>query len=389
MYQTRCRHFSGYKPCSKNADCNENCPSRDIPEKHILIIHQEAIGAVLRSTALLPSIKRKYPSSHITWVTRAPAHFILKNNPMIDRILTTSNEDLLALRALRFDVGFVVDKDLGSAGIAQYAKIKETYGFLADPVNGAVLPANEKAYSLWELGINNHKKFFENKKTETQLICEALELPYCRDEYSYSFLFEEIEEAKRRRKAWGRGKKMIVGISTGCSTKMRARKLSVEGHKKLIDKIYKRLKGKVQIVLLGGPTETEFNKKIGGKNVILSPTESGLRDGMISIEACDVIVSGDSLGMHMGIALKKWVIAWFGPTCHQEIDLFGRGEKILTQATCSPCWKRECEKTIMCYDLVSLDSISAEVEKVWLRRFLSSKRHSSGMLSSPSPSSAV
>ena len=47
------------------------------------------------------------------------------------------------------------------------------------------------------------------------------------------------------------------------------------------------------------------------------------------MNACDIVVSGDSLGMHMAIGLKKWVVAWFGPTCHQEIDLYDRGAKFL------------------------------------------------------------
>lgn len=388
MYQTRCRHFSGYKPCSKNTECNEACPSRDIPEKYILIVHQEAIGAVLRSTALLPAIKRKYPSSHITWVTRSPSHHILKNNPHIDRILTTSNEDLLALEALRFDAGFVIDKDLSSVGIARRVPVKEIFGFLADPVNGALLPANEKAFELWELGVNNPKKFYENQKPETQLICEALELPYFRDSYSYFFTEAERVVVQKRYKTWSAGKRLVVGINTACSPKMNARKFTLDGHKELIKKLSK-LGPKIQIVLLGGPTETDFNESLKGKNVLLSPTTMGLRDGMMSVGACDVIISGDSLGMHMGIALKKWVIAWFGPTCHQEIDLFERGEKILTAAPCSPCWKRECEKPVMCYDQVSFDTIVAGVEKEWRKKFSLSKPRFSETSSSPFPSSAV
>jgi heptosyltransferase-2 len=78
---------------------------------------------------------------------------------------------------------------------------------------------------------------------------------------------------------------------------------------------------------------------------------------MISMDACDVVVSGDSLGMHMAIALKKWTVAWFGPTCAHEIDLYDRGVHVLTAAPCSPCWKRSCNRTPMCYDRVSTTDI--------------------------------
>ena len=74
-----CRHFNGYKPCGKHELCDNLCPSMDIPVARILIVHLEALGAVVRSTSLLAAIKRQYPSSHITWVTQAPAHHLLKN----------------------------------------------------------------------------------------------------------------------------------------------------------------------------------------------------------------------------------------------------------------------------------------------------------------------
>lgn len=386
MYQTRCKYFSGYKPCNKNPTCNESCPSKEIPENQILIIHLEAIGAVLRSTALLPAIKRKYPSSMITWVTKAPAHHILKHNPFIDRILTTHSEDLLLMKSLKFDYGYVIDKDLRSTSIAQQARIKNIFGFMSDSFNGAIIPANKSVIEMWELGLDNHKKFFVNQKTETQLNCEALDLVYKRDEYQVFFTKQEELEIKARRKLWKSvDKKIVIGINTGCSPKMSARKLSASGHKKLISGLQKKFSNKIQIVLLGGPSETSLNQSLSSQNILNSPTNGGLRDGLVSVAACDIVISGDSLGMHIGIALKKWVIAWFGPTCYQEIDLFDRGIKIQTSAPCSPCWKRDCQKSKMCYDLVSFDDFLYGVEKgiQWYKKSLSSKPHFSGISSSP------
>src|SRR5512135_2445649 len=100
MAMIDCRHFSGYKPCSRNDTCDSNCPHFSIGLPRILIIHLEALGAVLRATCILPAIKMKFPRSHITWVTKAPAQHLLANNPLLDRVLTTHGDDLLALSAL-------------------------------------------------------------------------------------------------------------------------------------------------------------------------------------------------------------------------------------------------------------------------------------------------
>src|SRR6185437_6089748 len=97
------------------------------------------------------------------------------------------------------------------------------------------------------------------------------------------------------------------------------------------------------------------------------------------------VFSGDSLGMHMAIGLKKWVVAWFGPTCPQEIELYGRGRKILTQAPCSPCWKRVCQQEKMCYDQVDFEQTVNALLEGWKWLTSSSKPHTPEISFSPSP----
>lgn len=360
MAITDCRHFSGYKPCAKNSDCNHGCPQKDVPQISLLLVHLGALGAVVRSTSLLKAIKRKYPSSMITWVTDAPAHHLLKNHPAIDRVLTTSEADLLQLEALEFEIAFVIDKSLKAAGVLKRTHADQVFGFKVQGKNGAILPATEAAKELWELGLNNQKKFFENKKPETQLMIEALELgPYQRDEY-WLPLTETEEKLRQQRKSEfleKNGKHYVIGLNTGCSNVISYKKLTVEYHRDLIRRIHQDFP-EAEVVLLGGPEDTERNQQIAQDlNVISTATESGLRDGLVSVAACDIVITGDSLGMHMAISQKTQVIAWFGPTCAHEIDLYDRGVHILTKSPCSPCWKRTCEKSIMCYDQVSLEEI--------------------------------
>lgn len=354
MALTHCRHFSGYKPCPKNLNCDESCAHKDKFTETILVVHLEALGAVLRSTALLPAIKRKFPKSHITFVTKSPANQLLKGNSFIDRLLTTETHDLLSLNALQFDVGFTVDKSLAAIGIMNSVKVEKIYGFVSGRA-GAILPATPAAQELWEVGLSDELKFKINKKPETQLVCEALELSYFRDDYAVYLTQDEEAKVAERKKNWGGG--YIIGINTGCSGVIPYKKLSVSGHRQMIKKLKTRYPS-AKVVLLGGREDTAQNVDIAeGLDVILSPTENGLRDGLISVAACDSIITGDSLGMHMAIALKKWTVAWFGPTCAHEIDLFDRGVKILSQASCGPCWKRHCQKPVMCFDQVDFDRI--------------------------------
>ena len=69
----------------------------------------------------------------------------------------------------------------------------------------------------------------------------------------------------------------------------------------------------------------------------------------------------------------------------KAIDLYGRGRKILTQAACAPCWKRVCAKVEMCYDQVDFTAAAAALAEGLAWHISSSKPHSPGISSSPSP----
>ena len=72
----------------------------------------------------------------------------------------------------------------------------------------------------------------------------------------------------------------------------------------------------------------------------------------------DIVISGDSFGMHLAIALKKYIISWFGLSCHQEIELYDYGVKLYPEGLeCSPCWKRKCPYNLECIDLIDLNKI--------------------------------
>ena len=125
MPVTNCRYFNGYKPCAKNATCTLACSSVDQVEDAILIIHLGALGAVVRSTSLLVSLKKKHPHAKILWLTEKSAMPLLENNPHIDQVVAADHEGLLTLQSYHFSFGYVIDKSLKASGLAASLKIKK------------------------------------------------------------------------------------------------------------------------------------------------------------------------------------------------------------------------------------------------------------------------
>src|SRR5512137_1867749 len=109
-YPPACKHFTGYKPCFPNTNCLEGCVDFDPIGTRILIVNLDAMGNVLVTTSILPAIKRKYPSSHVAWITLKDAAPLLANNPYIDAVYLWEPESWLVLQHVAFDVALNVDK---------------------------------------------------------------------------------------------------------------------------------------------------------------------------------------------------------------------------------------------------------------------------------------
>jgi heptosyltransferase-2 len=66
--------------------------------------------------------------------------------------------------------------------------------------------------------------------------------------------------------------------------------------------------------------------------------------------------------MHLAIGLKKKVIALFGPTCAQEIELYGRGEKVVSPISCAPCYRRKCETSPTCMEAITAEEVMSKIK---------------------------
>ena len=74
------------------------------------------------------------------------------------------------------------------------------------------------------------------------------------------------------------------------------------------------------------------------------------------VALCDLVVCGDTMAMHAALGLKKNVVAIFGPTSYNEIEMYGRGIKIVSME-CNCCYKPDCNKKVKCMDKVSVENV--------------------------------
>lgn len=372
----RCKKFSGYKPCISYENCLENGCQMDSPDNRIgtkiLIISLDALGNVLLNTSILKSIKRKFPESTIYWLTKENARPILENNQYIDYVYSWNEMDRMILRTMKFDYLFNGDKAISPCAFASEVNAVTKKGFILNG-DGKIAPADEDAFYNYRMGVDDKLKFRENKKSGVQIIHETFGLEHKRDGYVYNFTEQELKliDDFKRQVHYDRSK-FYIGFNTGCSNLFPNKKMTVQQHIQVIGELLKN--DYLRVVLLGGKEDTERNLEIydafdsdSQKKIIYTPTNLGIRSGACFMNIPDVVITGDSFGMHLAIALKKYVIAWFGLSCWEEIDLYDRGAKLIPEGLeCAPCWKRECPYNLECISMIDLNKIVNLVKRFCL-----------------------
>lgn len=367
ILKSDCKHFPGDKPCIYNKlngqlciDCNNYSPVKF----KVLIIKLDAVGDVLRTTSILPSIKRKYPDAHITWLTKSLSKDLFKNNYLVDSLIYYEDHNLTArLNVEEFDLLINPDASPVSSAFASSAKSKVKKGFYLD-AKGKVSPINPESIEWFEMGaFDQYKK--NNKKTYQQIIHEIAGLEYKKDVIQLYLDEDEIEfrnNFAQKHKLYQY--KTIVGINPGASKRWQLKKWRLDGYSELIEKLSKNKES--AILLYGGTDETdsiEALKKISS-NVISTGTNNSLRNYFALLDLSDVVITGDTLALHAAAALNKKVICLFGPTSSAEIEDYGLIKKIFPEMDCLVCYKQSCDFNPNCMDLIKTEVILNELNNL-------------------------
>ncbi len=363
-----CRHYRGERPCAVGVQgvCPSACRLYAPPGRRILIIKLAALGDVIRTGAILPGLKDTWPNSHITWVTRPNGVRMLANHPLIDRLLPFDAETICHLEHEQFDLCLSLDKEPGPAALAMRVDAPEKRG-IGLSTYGTVFPLNSACVAYFRLGLDDDLKFHHNDKSYQQLIYEAVGLSYGGQGYR---LYPGPENRRWAARLWQslgiEPNETVIGLNTGAGHVFANKTWSVEKFIALANRLVTHQARTV--VLLGGPEEVERNRRIAAAcPAVRNPgCDHSELDFAALVERCNVVVTGDTLALHVAIACEVPVVGLFGPTCAQEIDLYGRGTKIRTRLACSPCYRRSCDRSPSCMDDVAVEQVLAAVER-WVQ----------------------
>ncbi|MEZ6037437.1 MAG: glycosyltransferase family 9 protein [Planctomycetota bacterium] len=367
--KTDCRHIRWDRPCAPHKQRGKVCRGCDEydPIRHrLLVVKLAATGDVLRTTAFLPAMHAAWPGAHVTWLTRRSAAGLFAGNPLVDEVLTTDDACTAArLSTERFDVVLCPDADPDAAVLAAMATGAERRGYTRDE-RGRIVPLGDGAARWLAMGLSDAAKK-ANRETYQHLVADVLGLP--RDAVREPIL--EPSRAEREAAAAFVAElgtdRPLIGLNTGAGGRWAYKQWTREHQEAFLSACADR---GLAVLLLGGPEEVQRHRDLLAFAAELPVYDGGNHNSYgrfaALIDQCRVVVTSDSLAVHCAAARKKPAVVLFGPTSAAEIDLYGRGEKVVPpDLDCLCCYLPRCDRVPHCQALIEPAAVLAAVER-WL-----------------------
>ncbi len=274
-----------------------------------------SLGDVLRTTVILHYFK----DSQVSWLADKKALPLLENNPYIKRIFVYNKKGRARLSGENYDLVINLEKLPEVCAFSDSLRVREYLGFSA---NGHCHDAKLREF------IHSFQRRRQNKECWQKVLSRALGRewkgePYIlgyqpRSQIKYDIGFNWSTSSRWSNKAWPKD-------------------------------YWERLES-----LLQGKYSISWQKGL-----------RGLHRYMDWINSCRLIVTADTLGLHLGLALGKRVVALFGPTPPSEIHFYGLGSFLAPKASysCLPCLKTSCDKKRQCMEYILPEDVAKTIEE--------------------------
>jgi heptosyltransferase II len=300
---------------------------------HILIIKHGALGDVVRTSYFAGALKRKYGNElRLSWMTSEIAEPLIKFNPHIDDIWI----EFGPAKRFVFDQIFSLDDELEIVSEVMLLRSKKLTGAYLDAELNRVYTLDSAPW--FDMGLLSRfgkscadrlKKL--NTRSHADIFSEIFDVSNVCPEF--------YRQKDFKVKNTPLSKKEIVGINPYAGGRWKSKELRDDQLELLIKELL-RLENfnhkPIKIHLLGAGQDFFRNKavekRVNSPRVVVVNTDNGLMSLADAIFELDLLISSDSLALHLAIAQRVPFLAFFAPTSAVEIDTFGLGYKLHSTA---------------------------------------------------------
>ena len=337
---------------------------------NILIVKLSAIGDVIHTLPSLAALRRLYPEANITWVVEDASSDLISGHPYLDKVIVSHRKEWvrdmkrgLVSKPIREIRAFIDDLRRQS-----YDLVIDFHGLIK---SAAIVLLSSGKRKLGYDSMQELSGLFLNEKIPEDMRKHAVDryLDFLRylgsDAKEPEFLIPIGEENNSRVEALLQRNKIdkkdsFVAVSPVAlwDTKLWAD----EKFAALCDRVSEELK--VSVVFTG----SERGKLEQIQSLMKTPSvnlggETTLRDLAYLYQRSALLITTDSVPMHIAAAVGTPVIALFGPTDPLRTGPYGKGHLVIRrELSCSPCFLKKCN-SMKCMSDITVDEVFHTVKE--------------------------
>jgi heptosyltransferase-2 len=279
-----------------------------------------SLGDVLRTTVILHLFKNDF----VTWLVDQKAYPLLRANKYIAQILINNANVLRQIKDRHYDTVINFEKDRDLCMLSDSITATRHYGFRFDQATGLFRWHAGSEYAFQICSDLNTKR--RNKKYWQQVIMDMVGAQWQGQEY--------ILGSQLKAKL-----KYDVGLNWQVGIKWPNKVWPKEYWDRLAE-------------LLDGRYTYSWQKGL-----------NNIDEYIEWINSCSLIVTADSLGQHIALALRRKVLILYGPTNPNETYLYGLGKILLPEIDyeCIPCLKNLCMQKKNCMYFITPGKVADQI----------------------------
>tara|TARA_Y100001935_G_C17280672_1_gene497295 strand:+ start:481 stop:1497 length:1017 start_codon:yes stop_codon:yes gene_type:complete len=305
----------------------------------ILIVKFGALGDVVRTSYFLPGLLKKYPGAEIFWYTSKLSLDLLSSNKYITKLFTNEDTyDVLGSESFDYVISLDDEREILET-LYDYSIRVDVGAYINDD---SIVTYTDNSAQWFDMGLLSKFGKIEadrlkktNKREHNEIFAEILDIDISKP-YFFGDTTKDIEHFELSSSDYN------IGLNPGAGGRWVGKRLLKNEAVRLINELEKKIinKKKVKVFLLGGKTEHDFNNAIlKDCNFLAIDTgaDNTLKEFAKIISMMDLVITSDSLALHLAIAQGIKSLSFFAPTSSAEIGLFDNGVKVesLSEDYCS------------------------------------------------------
>ncbi|MBQ8919077.1 MAG: lipopolysaccharide heptosyltransferase I [Acidaminococcaceae bacterium] len=331
--------------------------------KNILIIKMSSLGDVLHTLPFVAVLRERFPKARLTWLVHPQFGAFVPDPPVVDEVIyfdkvkfnkmgicdkwSYFREMRALLHSKRFDLVIDMQGLFKSAVLAAisgcdnrigYCEMREGSGFVSKAITGP----HAKDHVI--------ERYLDVAR---YLGCRAEEIRFPMPDLQKEWL------AVQQKTDAVRSPYVVLVPGARWETK----KWPAENFAALAAMI---LADGKHAVLAGGPEDVPLGAEIARQapGTVDLTGKTSLRELGALIQHCDAYISGDTGPLFIAAAMKRPLVALYGPTRPDRTGPYGSNDATILTAPvpCAGCLKKHCD-TWICMKSITPETVFAEYKK--------------------------